>query len=203
VTSNGRRQQRNNDAELADYRRHHIVNDGGGECRTLLWSDLKTSPSSRGPVLESYDELHQFATPSGGEDEQDFLKGQETDSTAVDDCCDSSDGFNYAWRQDIMNMQRNTELSEEDVTGKMAEVVVIEAAACSDTTAGVMTRTKRFVSCCKRFMEFLFSTVGLSCLLVGYIVLGGLIFKSLEAPNEVRMKNDMKRTIRWVIVVPC
>jgi len=46
-------------------------------------------------------------------------------------------------------------------------------------------RIKKCVGCCKSFIAFLFSTIGLTILLVGYTILGGFIFKSIEHPHEV------------------
>lgn len=60
-----------------------------------------------------------------------------------------------------------------------------------------LTRTKKCVNCCKRFLAFLFSTIGLCCLMVGYTIIGGFIFMSLEAPNEVTIKNDIRRSVSF------
>ena len=46
-------------------------------------------------------------------------------------------------------------------------------------------RVRRCIGCLKSFVAFLFSTIGLTKLLIGYIIVGGIIFKSIEAPNEV------------------
>ena len=53
------------------------------------------------------------------------------------------------------------------------------------------TRGEKCSSCCKKFTTFLFSTVGLCCLVVGYSILGGFIFMKLEAPHEKRLKDDV------------
>ena len=52
-----------------------------------------------------------------------------------------------------------------------------------DNTAAERHRTKRqrVASCCRSFVSFLASTVGLTCLLVVYILLGGALFVGLEA----------------------
>lgn len=42
----------------------------------------------------------------------------------------------------------------------------------------------RFIWGFKRFLTFLFSIVGVSCLTVGYAILGGIIFKEIELPKE-------------------
>ncbi|XP_014780101.1 TWiK family of potassium channels protein 18 [Octopus bimaculoides] len=44
--------------------------------------------------------------------------------------------------------------------------------------------TNRVVNCCKTFITFFFSNIGLCSLVIGYSILGGFIFQKLEAPNE-------------------
>jgi len=53
-------------------------------------------------------------------------------------------------------------------------------------------RRQRCVSCCRKLIAFLFSTVGSCCVLVGYVIIGGLMFRGLEAEYELRTKNDMR-----------
>lgn len=55
-------------------------------------------------------------------------------------------------------------------------------------------RMRQCAHCCRSFIAFLFSTVGLTCIMVGYVVLGGLIFRTLEAPNEVRLQDEMRKS---------
>ncbi|XP_060067915.1 TWiK family of potassium channels protein 18-like [Ylistrum balloti] len=45
-------------------------------------------------------------------------------------------------------------------------------------------RGKRCMKCCKQFVAFLFSHIGMCSLVVAYSILGGFIFKELEAPYE-------------------
>ena len=52
-------------------------------------------------------------------------------------------------------------------------------------------------TCCKSFLSFLVSTVGLTLLMVGYTVLGGFIFMKLEAPNEVILKSNVQMSRKW------
>ena len=42
----------------------------------------------------------------------------------------------------------------------------------------------RIGACCKKTLKFLFSHLGMSIMVVGYSVAGGLIFEHLEKPNE-------------------
>lgn len=45
------------------------------------------------------------------------------------------------------------------------------------------------VKCCKKFLTFLFSNIGLCSVVVAYSILGGFIFQELEAPNEIRKRH--------------
>lgn len=45
-----------------------------------------------------------------------------------------------------------------------------------------------FVKGLKRVITFLFSHVGLTCLVMGYSIMGGLIFKAVELPEEKRTR---------------
>jgi len=49
-----------------------------------------------------------------------------------------------------------------------------------------LQRVRRCVGCLKSFVAFLFSTIGLTILLIGYTIIGGFIFRFIEAPYEVR-----------------
>ena len=55
----------------------------------------------------------------------------------------------------------------------------------------VRTNAQKCAACCKKLTAFLFSTVGLSCLMVSYTILGGFIFRKLEAAQEVNKKDSM------------
>ena len=45
-------------------------------------------------------------------------------------------------------------------------------------------KIKQFKNICKKFTTFLFSRVGLCLVVVGYVFIGGLIFKSIEGSHE-------------------
>jgi len=47
---------------------------------------------------------------------------------------------------------------------------------------------QRLVSCCKQVAAFLFSHVGLAGMVVAYSIMGGFLFRALEAPFEQRVK---------------
>jgi len=64
------------------------------------------------------------------------------------------------------------------------------------------SKRQRCADCCRQFIAFLFSTVGSCCLMVGYVVLGGLVFRGLEADHERQTKTDMRlmrmNHVRWL-----
>jgi hypothetical protein len=75
----------------------------------------------------------------------------------------------------------------------------------ADTAAVMMLkqlRREQCVNCCRKFTAFLFSTVGSCCVLVGYVIVGGFMFRALEAENELNTKIDMRKVrlehIRWL-----
>jgi len=47
---------------------------------------------------------------------------------------------------------------------------------------------QRVVTCCKQLAAFLFSHVGLAIMVVAYHIMGGFLFRALEAPFEQRVK---------------
>jgi len=47
---------------------------------------------------------------------------------------------------------------------------------------------QRVVSCCRQVAAFLFSQVGLASMVVAYHIMGGFLFRAIEAPNEQRVK---------------
>lgn len=55
----------------------------------------------------------------------------------------------------------------------------------------VRQRQKKVISCCKKFIAFLFSHIGLCSLVVAYCILGGFIFKELEGPHEMQKKREI------------
>lgn len=58
------------------------------------------------------------------------------------------------------------------------------------------SRWVQCASCCRSFAAFLFSTIGLTCLLVGYVMLGGIVFVQLESDNEQQTASDMENVKR-------
>ncbi len=55
-------------------------------------------------------------------------------------------------------------------------------------------KREKCFACCKTFMAFLFSTIGLTLVTVGYTAFGGFIFMKLEAPDELRLKSSVKNS---------
>ena len=53
----------------------------------------------------------------------------------------------------------------------------------------------------KRTLTFLFSHVGLTSLVVGYVIFGGVIFMALEKPNEMeekRRQTDVRKEAKRI-----
>ncbi|XP_052802237.1 uncharacterized protein LOC128232612 [Mya arenaria] len=55
----------------------------------------------------------------------------------------------------------------------------------------VRQRQKKVINCCKKFVAFLFSHIGLCSLVVAYCILGGVVFKRLEGHSEIMKKREM------------
>jgi len=47
---------------------------------------------------------------------------------------------------------------------------------------------QRVVACCKQLAAFLFSHIGLASMVVAYHIMGGFLFRAIEAPFEQRVK---------------
>lgn len=67
-----------------------------------------------------------------------------------------------------------------------------------DDDGDVRHRSKRehIASCCRSFVSFLASTVGLTCLLVVYTLFGGVLFVGLEAQHERLVQTDVMTSRR-------
>lgn len=87
-------------------------------------------------------------------------------------------------------------LGREKAKKKTKQVPREGPAAVDDDAAATKRRerVKKCIGCCKSFIAFLFSTIGLTCLLVGYTIIGGFVFESIEAPQEVRGGRTHART---------
>ena len=66
-------------------------------------------------------------------------------------------------------------------------------AGTSRMTTATMRPGERCERYFKQFVAALFSTLGLLCLMVGYTVLGGYVFRRLESSNEINVKADMRQ----------
>ena len=92
----------------------------------------------------------------------------------------------------LMDLERDVEgqgqayPSVDDVTEAVEEG--------DDVTEGDERRCK---DCCKRFVTFLFSSIGMMVVMTGYTILGGFIFQELEAPQEVQLKSNVKNSRHW------
>ena len=63
----------------------------------------------------------------------------------------------------------------------------------------VRQRQKKVINCCKKFIAFLFSHIGLCSLMVGYSIAGGFIFQELEAPYEMQKNNEMENLRKTIL----
>ena len=63
----------------------------------------------------------------------------------------------------------------------------------------VRQRQKKVINCCKKFIAFLFSHIGLCSLMVGYSIAGGFIFQELEAPYEIEKNNEMENLRKTIL----
>jgi hypothetical protein len=52
--------------------------------------------------------------------------------------------------------------------------------------AEINTNSCSCKNCCKKFLTFLISRIGLMIVMIGYVAAGGIIFETLEADNENR-----------------
>lgn len=53
-------------------------------------------------------------------------------------------------------------------------------------------RQTHLIGCCKRFVAFLFSHVGLAAMVVAYSILGGFLFVFIESSNAIELKRDFE-----------
>ncbi len=54
----------------------------------------------------------------------------------------------------------------------------------ADAVPNYRRKIKQFKNMCKKFTAFLFSRVGLCVVVIGYVILGGIIFKGIEGSHE-------------------
>ncbi|XP_069135422.1 dentin sialophosphoprotein-like [Argopecten irradians] len=57
----------------------------------------------------------------------------------------------------------------------------------------MLEKRRKVITCCKQFIAFLFSHIGLCSLVVAYSILGGFIFQALEAPWEKKTRIHVKQ----------
>ena len=71
----------------------------------------------------------------------------------------------------------------------------------ADTTEDQRICTKdNCLTCCKKFTAFMFSRIGLFFVMMGYVALGGLLFKELEAGNELNMRLIMDEKLNLTLL---
>ena len=54
---------------------------------------------------------------------------------------------------------------------------------------------QRLSACCRQIAAFLFSQLGLASMVVAYHIVGGFLFRALEAPAEQRVKVAGRNTV--------
>jgi hypothetical protein len=62
-----------------------------------------------------------------------------------------------------------------------------------------MLTKENCLTCCKKFTAFMFSRVGLFFVMMGYVALGGFLFKELEAGNELNMRYIMDEKLNITV----
>jgi len=72
----------------------------------------------------------------------------------------------------------------------------MDSSTSDDVPKEDQSRCSRCGACCKGFLSFLFSTVGLTFLLVAYSIIGGLVFMELESGRENRTAEEMEKLRR-------
>lgn len=72
---------------------------------------------------------------------------------------------------------------QQELTGEHIELPVKQERKCA----------RKCVKCCKNFTTFLFSNIGLCSAVVAYSILGGFIFQTLEAPNEILKRHQVSK----------
>lgn len=59
-----------------------------------------------------------------------------------------------------------------------------------------LQRHSQLIVCCKRFIAFLFSHVGLAAMVVAYSILGGFLFMAIESSNAKELKQHFEEKLR-------
>lgn len=90
-------------------------------------------------------------------------------------------------KENKKDKQKNKKQKEKDSGSKKKE----KQKAVVTSTQPRQTRRRKCANCCKQFVAFLFSTVGLTCLMCGYAILGGFLFMQIEGPNEIQIKSNV------------
>ena len=61
------------------------------------------------------------------------------------------------------------------------------------------TSGEKFKDCCRGFIAFVFSNVGIIALFLGYAIIGAIVFNKIEGKSEREKKNDMKELRRITV----
>jgi hypothetical protein len=76
-----------------------------------------------------------------------------------------------------MSLNRHPRTNRHDLDDDEMEI--------EDTKAKMARQMEQFKNVCKKITTFLFSRIGLCFVVVGYVVLGGFIFKGIEGSYEL------------------
>lgn len=82
-------------------------------------------------------------------------------------------------QDDAVKIIPNNKAFQQDVSVADENIPLKEQKKCAN----------KCVKICKRFLTFLFSSLGLCSAVVAYSILGGFIFQKLEAPNEIQKRH--------------
>ena len=94
-------------------------------------------------------------------------------------CCDSGDEG------------RKRTASSRTVSGHSSRFSSDDASHIASIHSGRRS-VSRGKQCCKKFLTFLFSQIGMCALVVCYAILGGFLFRWLESTNEVTQRENVQ-----------
>jgi hypothetical protein len=183
---------------------NHEGNNVTAASSAQFQATTKTKTTSGGKANQSKDECHHHRsiTNDGG-------SRPNAAKSLLPPCVVGNDGFHST---DESALDIETIEMFELAASKTAATVSAAVGYANDrkfNTLGAVRRTsdieddgrrhcdrKRCFDCCRRFVAFFFTTVGSCCLMIGYVIVGGLVFCGLEAEHERVTRSDMRRIRR-------
>jgi len=158
--------------------RHHEVNSSAETCR----SQPVTSTSNDKDLSEDEDDGPTALDLSDNDDDYDADIDEELNASSRS----MLSRIIVSKLQAALPGKANRELSRVDEDRHNDDE--------EDVTVHHRTKCEHVASCCSSFISFLASTVGLTCLLVVYTLLGGVLFVGLEAEHERLVKSAVTTT---------